>query len=115
MRDLCATWREERRGDEPIGFYGDLKHGIFFYTENRIDRLDTVPEVVEFLSPERRAFVIVERSKRSRIERDFHRAYERMHLLVADDSHSDYVLFVNRPRERRVPRRAPRTGGRTAA
>jgi hypothetical protein len=38
MKNMAETWRAYEP-DAPICFYGDLKHGIYFYTDFTVDRL----------------------------------------------------------------------------
>ena len=92
MRDLTSTWKEQATNGEPIGFYGDLKHGIYFYTDYTVKRLRNAPDFNDFMDPENPAFCIVQKTKISRLDEDFREKYPGFQLRVIDDSHFKYNL-----------------------
>lgn len=92
MRNLCETWKREATRGEPIGFYGDLKHGIYFYTDYQVTRLIGRPAFMEFMEPSRGAFCVMERSEIADIDDEFRRTYPGFRLQVVDSSHFDYNL-----------------------
>jgi hypothetical protein len=61
MKHLCEAWRKSHRADEPICFYGSMKHGINFYTGGAIERVKSLEACAAFLNPDRPASCIVER------------------------------------------------------
>ncbi len=95
MKNLCQSWKAQARDGEPIGFHGDLKHGIYFYTENRVRILRRPPDFQRFMDPGRTAFCIVEKNKLRKLEREFRELYPGARLHVVDDSHFDYHLVRN--------------------
>lgn len=97
MRNLCETWKREATQGEPIGFYGSLKHGIYFYTDYQVTRLKELPALILFLEPGRRAFCVVEKEELSEVEGEFRAAYPGFGLEVVDDSHFDYKLVRSVP------------------
>ncbi len=94
MKHLCETWKN-RGGDAPIGFYGDLKHGIYYYTESRIQLIDDAREFVEFMAPDRRAFCIVEKKLYAGLGETYRKSYPHGTLGIVDRSHFDYILITN--------------------
>jgi 4-amino-4-deoxy-L-arabinose transferase-like glycosyltransferase len=101
MKHLCETWKDRAPdGTPPIGFFGDMKHGIFFYTEYRVRVLTTRTEFQEFSNPEREVFCIIERDSFSTLQTNHRRAYSGGKLHVVDDSHFKYMLISNFPQPR---------------
>jgi 4-amino-4-deoxy-L-arabinose transferase-like glycosyltransferase len=96
MKHLCETWKQETANDDaPICFFGDVKHGIFFYTEYRIQRMRNRTGFEEFVNPERGAYCIVERKSLESLQKNHRLLYEGSELVVADNSHFRYVLVRN--------------------
>ena len=98
MKNLCETWKAHSpSGDPPICFYGDMKHGIFFYTDYQIQRLSSRKKFSAFMDPQDRAFCIVERDNLSTLRKEHRRAHPGSDLVVADSTHFQYVLVRNFP------------------
>jgi 4-amino-4-deoxy-L-arabinose transferase-like glycosyltransferase len=96
MKNLCETWKAEAPGgDSPICFFGDLKHGIFFYTENRIQRMGNREKFQEFVKPDRRAFCIVERDSLPALQQAHRLRNPGSELKIANGTHFRYVLIRN--------------------
>ena len=96
MKKLCETWKQHApNGDPPICFYGDLKHGIFFYTDYRIQRMSKRRQFAEFVAPEHRAFCIVGRKNFSTLQQQYRQAHPDSELRVVDGTHFQYVLISN--------------------
>lgn len=95
MKHLCDSWKSRARGGAPIGFYGDLKHGIYYYTESRVHVIDDAPEFVEFMAPGRPAFCIVEKKLYEGLGETYRKSYPQASLAVVDRSHFDYILITN--------------------
>jgi 4-amino-4-deoxy-L-arabinose transferase-like glycosyltransferase len=96
MKHLCETWKEEARdGEAPICFFGDMKHGIFFYTEHRIQRMRNREGLLDFVDPERRAYCIVERNTLESLQQGHRTRHRGGELVIADNSHFRYVLIRN--------------------
>lgn len=105
MKNLCETWKAQARNGEPIGFYGDVKHGIFFYTDYTVEHLQSRAEFLEFMNPVRPAFCVVERTKIQPLELEFREKYPGHMLRIVDDSHFKYALL------RAIPTAAGRDQG----
>jgi hypothetical protein len=97
MKNLCETWRE--RGG-PLGFHGDMKHGIFFYSANQVQVLEGAREFTQFMDPRSPAFCIVEQKGLSALNKGFQSAYPGHQLTIVDRSHLEYLLVSN---QRDVP------------
>ncbi len=93
MKNLCDTWKAQARNGEPIGFYGDVKHGIFFYTDYTVEHLQSRAEFLEFMNPAKPAFSVVERTKIQPLEQEFRDKYPGHMLRIVDDSHFKYALL----------------------
>ena len=101
MRNLCETWKAQATDGEPIGFYGDLKHGVFFYTDYTIERLVGTKKFMEFMDPEHPAFVIVQRKHLPSLDRGHRNTYKGDGVRLIDSSHFDYALVTNIPEKKR--------------
>jgi hypothetical protein len=97
LKQLCASWKEHRSPGDPVGFHGDLKHGIFFYTEYAVERLRDSGEFLEFMNPDKPAFCIMERTRLFKLRAPYGRRYPGHKLYVIDDSHFKYHLVANLP------------------
>ena len=96
MKNLGETWKKHSpNGDPPICFYGDMKHGIFFYTDYQIQRMSKRIRFAAFMAPENRAFCIVERGTLSTLQQQHRQTYPGSDLTIADDTHFQYVLISN--------------------
>jgi 4-amino-4-deoxy-L-arabinose transferase-like glycosyltransferase len=94
MKNLCETWRRERARDEPICFYGPMKHGVNFYTAGEIERVGNLESFAQFMNPARPAFCIVEKEKLDAARERYTAAYGQQ-LQVVDRSHTSHVLVNN--------------------
>jgi len=96
MKNLCETWKTHAPdGDPPLCFFGDQKHGVYFYTEQRIQRMRTRDKFEEFINPERQAFCIVERESLPSLQQNHRALYRGTSLRMIDQSHFRYVLISN--------------------
>lgn len=96
MKAICETWKAEApQGDAPICFYGDIKHGVYFYTENRIDKMRNRDELQEFLDPARRAYCIVDRNTLTTLRQNYRLRHPGSDLHIAHDDHVMWVLLRN--------------------
>ena len=96
MKHLCETWKEHApQGDPPICFYGDMKHGIYFYTDYRIQRMSSRRRFGAFLAPENRGFCIVERDTLKTLQQEHRRRHPGQELRIVDNTHFQYVLISN--------------------
>ena len=96
MKNLCDTWKKEAPGgDPPICLFGSMKHGVFFYTENRIEKLRTRADFQEYMNPERRAYCIVQRETLTALQQSHRIRHPGGELPVVDNSHFKYVLIRN--------------------
>ena len=102
MKNLCETWEPYREEGVPIGFYGELKHGIYFYTDYEFKRLAKT-NFDEFMDPSKRAFSIVEKKHVPALDSDFRDKYPEHRLHVADRSHFKYILISNFDLEENEP------------
>ncbi len=96
MKNLGETWKKySSNGDPPICFYGDMKHGIFFYTDYQIQRMGKRTRFADFVAPENRAFCIVERDTLKTLQQQHRRAHPGSELTIVDSTHFQYVLISN--------------------
>jgi 4-amino-4-deoxy-L-arabinose transferase-like glycosyltransferase len=95
MKQLCGTWNQQRSEAENIGFYGALKHGIYFYCDSRVEILDG-EDFLTFMAPDRQAFSIVERKVLKPAVARYRERYPDGVLRIFDDSHFHYALVGNR-------------------
>ena len=96
MKNLTDTWkRSAPNGEPPLCFFGDTKHGIFYYTDSKVRRIGTRESFEEFMDPAKHVFCIVERDSFKTLQRNHRMRYSASDLYVADDSHFDYVLIQN--------------------
>ena len=95
MKNLTQSWKDNATSGEPICFYGDMKHGIFFYTDYEIERMRNREAFEDFMNPERRAFCIVERDKLRMLMTSYRKKYDQKSLEQVDESHFGYVLLSN--------------------
>jgi hypothetical protein len=96
MKAICDTWKAEAPdGDPPICFYGDIKHGVYFYTENRIQKMRNREALQQFLDPERRAYCIVDRDALTTLRKNYRIRHPGSELRIAEDSHVMWVLLRN--------------------
>jgi hypothetical protein len=96
MKHLCETWKEHApNGDPPICFYGDMKHGVYFYTGSQIQRMTKRSRFADFVAPEKRAFCIVERTNFSTLRQQHRKAHPKSDLTIVNDTHLEYVLISN--------------------
>ncbi len=96
MKHLCESWKRLAPGGAaPIGFFGDLKHGVFFYTEQRIETLGSRQRFQEFMNPARPAFCIVERESLPALQNSYRALHRGQELSVVDKTHFQYVLISN--------------------
>jgi hypothetical protein len=97
MKLLCESWKRHRTGDDPIGFHGSMKHGIFYYTDSKVELLRTPGDFGEFMQPQRHAFCIVQKKRLTSLSQQFRKTYPGHELHVVDRSHLDYLLLANHP------------------
>jgi hypothetical protein len=97
MKRMCESWRERATAGEPIGFLGEMKHGINFYTDYTVTRLHDTDDFLEFMDPERHAFCIVEKSKIQKADKRFRVMYPGHMLQVVEHSHFDFNLLHAAP------------------
>jgi 4-amino-4-deoxy-L-arabinose transferase-like glycosyltransferase len=96
MKAICETWKAEAPGgDAPICFYGDIKHGVYFYTENRIEKMRNRDQLKQFLDPARRAYCIVDRETLPTLRQNYRTRHPGNQLHVANDEHVMWVLLRN--------------------
>jgi hypothetical protein len=96
MKSMCETWKEAAPdGDPPICFYGDMKHGIFFYTEHRIQKMDSRQDFQTFMDPAKPAYCIVERATLNNLKLSHRTRHPGAKLEIADGSHFKYLLIRN--------------------
>lgn len=96
LKYICETWKSlAPDGDPPLCFFGDQKHGAYFYTENRIQRMRSREEFEAFLDPQRPAFCIVERESLPTLQQNHRAKYRSRGLQMIDQSHFQYVLISN--------------------
>jgi len=105
MKNLCETWKAKAPdGDPPICFFGDTKHGVYFYTEYRIQRQSNREKFFEFMNPESPAYCIVERETLSALSQSFRARHRGNELGIVDNSHFKYVLIRNSKYARQTPK-----------
>ncbi|MCP3978207.1 MAG: phospholipid carrier-dependent glycosyltransferase [bacterium] len=97
MKLLVESWEDLRRPGEPIGFFGDTKHGTFFYTNREIQHMANARRLERFLRPENPAFVIMQRKRLDEIETRWRTRYPDNPLYEVNDSHLSYVTVANYP------------------
>jgi 4-amino-4-deoxy-L-arabinose transferase-like glycosyltransferase len=98
---MVRTYRHEsetqqRAGlpEPPFVVYGESPaHSVFFYTNNKVERIETVGECVEFIKGHPRTFCIMHRRDLSDIASRLERLQGMsLKITIVDESHPDYVL-----------------------
>ena len=95
MKGVCEAWQERDPGDTPLGFYGDPRPGVMFYSRNRVRSFDDPREFIEHMAPGSRAFSIVEGDDLADLDRSFRRKYDGHRLHMVNRTHPDYFLLAN--------------------
>jgi hypothetical protein len=94
MRHLTDTWKARAPG-APLCLYGETKHGLYFYTHDRIERLTTPERFASFMDPRRRACCVVENRHVGLLDAALRRAHPGSALRLLDQSHMNYTLVSN--------------------
>jgi 4-amino-4-deoxy-L-arabinose transferase-like glycosyltransferase len=97
VKALCEAWERDREPGEPIGLYGDVKFGLYFYTDRQIERLADEDALLEFLRPERPAMIVVQRNRITRAHRAYRERYPGHLLHMVEPSHATYATLANHP------------------
>jgi 4-amino-4-deoxy-L-arabinose transferase-like glycosyltransferase len=107
LRGLVESYARYRTPGDRLGFHGDLKHGIFYYTDNKVELLSDTNEFMQFMNPQQRTFAVIERVRYFKLRAPFQSRYPGQDLHIIDDSHFDYNLIANLP--------VPEAGDRSAS
>lgn len=94
MKYLTDSWKAAGPAD-PLCFYGELKHGMYFYSDNKVQRLVKPETFVDFMNPDRRAFCVVEKKHVRILDSAFRRRNPSASLKMVDASHMNYCLLNN--------------------
>lgn len=97
VKALCAAWEQRSEPGEPICLYGDVKFGVYFYTNRQVQRLHGEGEFLEFMRPERPAMCVVQRNRMIRGHRAFRARYPGQRLYMVEPSHDTYATLANHP------------------
>ena len=94
---MTDSYRRYAMPDDPLGFHGDLKHGIFYYTSNEVELLSNTAEFMEFMHPKNKAFTVIERVRLHKLRSPYTQNYPGHELYLIDGSHFAYHLISNFP------------------
>jgi len=97
VKTLCAAWERRSEPGEPICLYGDVKFGVYFYTNRQVQRLHNEGEFLEFMRPERPAMCVVQRNRMIRGHRAFRARFPGQRLYMVEPSHDTYATLANHP------------------
>ena len=97
LKYVTDAYRRYAMPDDPIGFHGDMKHGIFYYTSHKVELLSSVDEFMEFMAPGQPAFTVIERVRFYKLRTPYLQKYPGHELHLIDDSHFAYHLISNFP------------------
>ena len=97
LKYLTDSYRRYAMPGDPIGFHGDMKHGIFYYTSHEVELLSTKDEFMEFMAPGQPAFTVIERVRYYKLRTPYTEKYPGHALHVIDNSHFAYHLISNFP------------------
>jgi 4-amino-4-deoxy-L-arabinose transferase-like glycosyltransferase len=93
MKSLGETWaKADAEAEVPICIFGKIKHGTFFYTNNRIQHMRSREDFERFMNPTTRAMCVIERETLQNLKRNYRTQNEGRELFVADNSHFSFVL-----------------------
>ena len=101
MKHLCESWKVEATSEEPICFFGAIKHSIFFYTDFEVSRLREERAFEEFMAREGGAYCIVPQEYLPKLKRRTLNRYPHLKLSIADDSHPTFLLVRSEPASER--------------
>jgi len=94
MKYLTDTWKA-RGADAPLCLYGEVKHGLYFYTNDRIERVTKPERFVQFMDPRRRAYCVIENKHVQVLDTALRRAHPGTALRLLDESHMNFSLASN--------------------
>ena len=97
LKNVTDSYRRYAMPDDPLGFHGDLKHGIFYYTSNEVELLSSRAEFMEFMHPKNKAFTVIERVRLHKLRSPYTQNYPGHELYLIDGSHFAYHLISNFP------------------
>jgi len=95
VKALCEAWEQRSESGEPICLYGDIKFGVYFYTNRQVQRMNAEDEFVEFMRPGRPAMCVVQRNRMTRGHRAFRAQYPGHRLYMVEPSHDTYATLAN--------------------